>query len=308
MDKLAVRNRNIMLRALQQWFSSTNKQIRHALTEKFAKDITSELTDWEFIEEEGNRIIKPASLEFIRTGGQKAYKLFKVSAAFDVLNVRAVKAAEKHTARLVKDVTANTKKGIRTFIAAGIKDGQTMDKIARDIRPLIGLTKPQTQSVINYKKILQEKRPDLTAAEIDSRTNKYAAKTHRRRAITIARTETARAQTIGYVEGLQNLGLKQVQFQVHPDERTCAECLGLNRTKYSVEEGSGIIPVHPNCRCAMLPVIDKTPACDTVRKAAAPCIPPENLKQEQIKDLLERPETSIVRSASRLLGYKELIF
>ena len=255
LSRLAVRNERIMLIALRSWFYFINKQIRRDLGTKYAKSVTSELTDWEFIEEEGKDIIQPASIKIIQSGGDKAYKMFRVSGTFSVLNVKAVQAADKFTAKLVREVNEGTKAGIRSYISSGIKDGKSMPKIARELRPLIGLTKNQTESIMNYRKLLEDKGkfPKLTQTDINRKVQRYADKTHRRRAATIARTETARAQNIGYVQGLQEVGVEQVEFSASPG--ACEICEIKNGDIYSVQEADIIIPVHPNCRCAPLPVL-----------------------------------------------------
>lgn len=256
LDRLLSRNKNTMLLAVRKWFDFMHKQIVSDLTSKFVKDITSELTDWEFIEEQGEKILKPIALTIMQTGGQEAYKLFRVSGSFDVLNVEAVKAAEKFCATLVREVSQKTKEGIRTFISMGIKEGKSMTKIARELRPLVGLTEGQTESIMNYRILLEDKEkfPDLFDESIDGKVQRYSDQTHRLRTETIARTETARAQNIGYVEGLKEAGVEKTEFSAYTG--CCEECDGMDGKEYDVDGAEDLIPVHPNCRCALLPVME----------------------------------------------------
>ncbi len=281
------RNEKVFQEAVQKWSAFTIKQIQTDLRTKFQKDITSELSDWEFLQQQGQDILKPATLSIMQTGGNESYKLFKVKGAFDVLNVESVKAAEKFTAKLVTQVNSETKKGIRTYIKAGIKEGKAMPKIARELRPLVGLTQNQTQSVINYRNLLSDKDkfPGLSAEDIDRKSTRYADKTHRRRAQTIARTEAARAQNIGYAQGMEDLGVTQLEFSATIDDVTSAECQFLDGKKFSISEAKDIIPVHPNCRCAMLPVVGNRSVCrfsKSLEKAA--CVPPDEIHDSEIKD------------------------
>lgn len=294
--------------SLQRWMDFVVRQVRKDLTEKFIKDITTELTDWEYIEQQGEEVLKPATLSVMQTGGNAAYKLFQVQGAFDILNVNAVKAAEKSTVKLVKEVTAKTREGIRHYISTGIKEGKSMRTIARELKPIVGLTRNQTESIINYRARLEEE----AAENIDKRVMSYTNKTQRRRLETIARTETARAQTMGYAIGLQDIGIEEVEFQVHPDERTCPICSGKDGDRYSVEDGEGVIPVHPSCRCVLLPVIDDIPTCQLQKSLEKRrCVPPGSLHDTQVDSLLKKLERSKdpdekrkIRRALRKLGHK----
>jgi len=241
------RSEPVMQEAVQRWFAFNTNQIQIDLRTKFQKDITSELTDWEYLKTKGKDTLKPATLTVMQKGGQQAYNVFKVKGAFDIVNEESVKAANEFTADLVTQVNAETKKGIRTFISAGIKEGKSMDTISRELRPIVGLTERQAQSVIGYKNILRDKEkfPKLTSSQIDSKVTRYANKTQRRRMQTISRTETARAQNIGYAQGMQDIGIEELEFS--RSSGACAICSPLDGKKYNVKVAGGIIPVHPNC-------------------------------------------------------------
>jgi len=264
LDSLLRRNERLLRVPLQVWMNFAQQQIRRDLTERYQKSAASKLTDWQLIQNQGVTTIKPAVLEIMKAAGQTAYTVLAVQGAFDVLNVPAVKAVNKFCSTLVTEVTKNTKKGINVFIKQGIKDGKSMPKIARELKPLVGLTSRQTQGVINYRKILEAKRPDFTVAQIDRAVIRYTNKTHRMRMENIARTETARAQNIGYCKGLEEVGVGEVELSNAFD--ACEICEELNGKRYKVGEGADVIPVHPRCRCAMLPVIDDKMISEMLRK------------------------------------------
>jgi len=262
---LARRNERDMQVAIQEWMDFVQKQIKQDLRSKYEKSVTSKLTDWKRIESQGVSTIKPAAIKIMQTGGNAAYRHLAIEGSFDVLNVSAVKAVNKFCSKLVTEVTNNTKKGINTYVKHGIKEGHSMSRIARDLRPLVGLTQKQTQAVINYRKMLTVTKPHWTPTQIDKAVMRYTNKTHRRRMQTIARTETARAQNIGYVQGLEEVGIEEVEFSVAAD--CCvSQCLPLDGKKYKANEAAGIIPVHPNCRCAMLPVINDRVISEQLKK------------------------------------------
>jgi hypothetical protein len=52
-------------------------------------------------------------------------------------------------------------------------------------------------------------------------------------------------------------GRKLVTIVTAGDDRVCPICEDLEGITYTVEEASSVIPAHPNCRCAFVPVEDK---------------------------------------------------
>lgn len=80
------------------------------------------------------------------------------------------------------------------------------------------------------------------------------------RAMRIARTEVIRAYADSTLNTYEEAGVDGVtmlaEFSTAGDDQVCPECEALEGTVYSVDDAAGLIPVHPNCRCAWLPVID----------------------------------------------------
>lgn len=79
------------------------------------------------------------------------------------------------------------------------------------------------------------------------------------RARVLARTETIRAHATATLNTYTELGAEGVtimsEFATAGDAAVCPKCEALEGTEYTIQEAHGIIPVHPNCRCAWLPVI-----------------------------------------------------
>ena len=93
--------------------------------------------------------------------------------------------------------------------------------------------------------------------KIAKELNKTVDTIGKKRAIVIARTEIIRAHAEGQLEALQAMGVEdvgvQVEFSTAGDNRVCKRCQGLSGNIYKIKKASGIIPVHPQCRCAWLP-------------------------------------------------------
>jgi len=77
------------------------------------------------------------------------------------------------------------------------------------------------------------------------------------RAERIARTETIAAAAEGSLLGYEaSEVVKKTEFYAALDERTCEECMARHTHTYPLSEASGIIPVHPNCRCVWIPLVE----------------------------------------------------
>lgn len=79
------------------------------------------------------------------------------------------------------------------------------------------------------------------------------------RAVTLARTEIIRAFAEATLQEFKNWGVEGVtalaEFQTAGDDRVCPKCEHLQGKIYTLDEASGVIPVHPKCRCCWLPYI-----------------------------------------------------
>lgn len=81
------------------------------------------------------------------------------------------------------------------------------------------------------------------------------------RARTLARTEVIEAHAEGALDEYAEAGVEGVtvmaEFATAGDDSVCPECEGLEGNIYTIEEARGLIPVHPNCRCAWIPIMQE---------------------------------------------------
>ena len=77
------------------------------------------------------------------------------------------------------------------------------------------------------------------------------------RAETIARTEIIRAHAEGQLDLMEKMGATRLKVMVEwstaGDHRVCPRCADKEGVVLSIEEARGLIPLHPNCRCAWIP-------------------------------------------------------
>ncbi len=95
------------------------------------------------------------------------------------------------------------------------------------------------------------------AATISRNLRDNVTKMTRTRANVLARTEIVRAHAEGQLDAFERLGVEEVGIQAEwitaGDERVCPECAALEGAVMTIKEARGLIPRHPNCRCAWIP-------------------------------------------------------
>jgi len=92
----------------------------------------------------------------------------------------------------------------------------------------------------------------------------------KRRAAMLARTEVVRAHHAANIQEYMNWGVRGVsvvaEFVTAGDDRVCDECAGYHGNRYTLKEAEFLIPVHPNCRCIVIPV--EAPTAEEWEEAA----------------------------------------
>lgn len=184
--------------------------------------------------------------------------------AFDATNPEAVRWAETRAARLIVEVGRETRRAVREIVSRAFSEGIPPREAARLIKDVVGLTSRQAGAVAGLRARLAAK--GVRAAEVQRRTSRYASRLRRRRALTIARTETMAAAN----EGQRQLWLQakasgylsdqdRRRWVVTPDERLCEVCAPMRRATaplaadtWTKVDGTVVtlpLPAHPNCRC-----------------------------------------------------------
>jgi len=77
------------------------------------------------------------------------------------------------------------------------------------------------------------------------------------RARMIARTEIIHAHAEGQLASFRMLGVEELgimaEWSTAGDDRVCPDCGALEGEVFTIDEAEGLIPLHPNCRCAWIP-------------------------------------------------------
>lgn len=144
------------------------------------------------------------------------------SAQLSQVNTAAVRYAEANAAELVKGLEESTRDMLQGLVTQALEDGLTNDELASAIQ------------------------------------DSYAFSDAR--AETIARTETANADVQGNLAGYEASGVVQGKEWIIAQDEYCDECNELNGVVVDLvspfpNDGGDGPPLHPNCRCDVLPVL-----------------------------------------------------
>lgn len=184
-------------------------------------------------------------------GGQLAMR-------FDAINPHTVQAVRNYGFNMIRQVTEDTRDGIRAIVSNALEFGGHPTEQARQIRSLIGLTEDQADAVSNFRRLLEtrdrsalnralrDRRFDstlrrvisdpeaaaFTDEQITRMTERYASRMLDFRATTIARTETINAARLGtqgaWVQATENGLLQRSKvrqgWMVTPDDKLCIYC------------------------------------------------------------------------------------
>lgn len=176
---------------------------------------------------------------------KKSYKqaLEDIGAINKVINSRAVKEAleypwsGKNFSQSLWGNKAKTFETMQNTITKGIIQGQSVPKVAKNIKDLSALTFNTDKSVYEMEKIFR-----------------YNAER-------LVRTETTYFMTRGHIEGYKESGVVEaLQIDEYIDGRTCSACKDKDGTIVKLSEviyGDNVPPFHPGCRGTVIPIIEE---------------------------------------------------
>jgi hypothetical protein len=177
--------------------------------------------------------------------------------------------AAQNSAKLVTNVSKNTKNAIRATITSGIVANRTPQQIAQDIQLVIGLRAPQAASLLQFG--AQLARQDVPLGEVSRRLAQVKTGFLQNRGMLISRTETINATNGGQQlawrasqrEGILTDENSRKAWIVTEDDlldlNICApmpdmdENLDVKIGDYFTAGNGATIEhptAHPNCRCA----------------------------------------------------------
>jgi SPP1 gp7 family putative phage head morphogenesis protein len=105
--------------------------------------------------------------------------------------------------------------------------------------------------------VSQQKSPRYIARQITKEIDSI----QKTRALRLARTEIVHAYAEGSLDSYERLGVEElgvdVEWSTAGDDKVCDKCQAKAGTVYTIDKARGLIPFHPNCRCAWIPAFRK---------------------------------------------------
>lgn len=93
----------------------------------------------------------------------------------------------------------------------------------------------------------------------------------RRRALLVAKHDFIYAHAEGQLDNLERLGVEEVgvavEWTITDDDKVCPKCAALQGIVLKTKEAHGILPLHPECRCAWIPSFDPPSSPEEVEAA-----------------------------------------
>lgn len=126
----------------------------------------------------------------------------------------------------------------------------------RNYAALEGITSSMDQRIsrILAQGIAEGRSPNDIAGDIEDQVDIGIT-----RARTLARSEIMSAHAEASLNSFREAGIEGVsvlaEFATAEDDAVCPECEDLEGKEFNLDEAEGMIPVHPNCRCTFIPVV-----------------------------------------------------
>jgi len=129
----------------------------------------------------------------------------------------------------------------------------------RAYEALEGVTNVMSTSI--SRTLAQGMIEGMNANELGSLLGEQIEKIGVTRGRLIARTEMTAAYAEATLNSYEEMEVEGVEVEAEVatagDDVVCPECEALEGKTFSIEEARGLLPVHPNCRCALIPVVGK---------------------------------------------------
>lgn len=136
---------------------------------------------------------------------------------------------------------------------------------------LRGITEATGQAVsrVLSQGIAEGKNPRVIARDLNRRVTAIGEN----RARIMARTEVVRAHHVATINSYREAGLEtatvKAEWATAGDDRVCQRCQRMEGRVFTLDEIEGEIPLHPQCRCVALPIVNRQQEREAARARRA---------------------------------------
>jgi hypothetical protein len=191
---------------------------------------------------------------------------------FDKKQPQAIQWSRQYAAQFVTNLSNRARNSVRIAITRGFDEGISPRLTARIIKDAVGLSRPQTNAVINLRQKLIEKTggtakagsktikiPEggLTVKQIEGELKRYAERLTKQRSLDIAITETMRVANEGqrqtWIQAIAKGELSGREKRVWITADPCPICAALEGATADIfgafPGGLEGPPAHTKCQC-----------------------------------------------------------
>lgn len=136
-----------------------------------------------------------------------------------------------------------------SLMAAGDRAEVAMQAIASDLRSQI------------VREVSSLAKNGASAKEMDKAVKDITERITNKRVKPLTSDSIVESFAEGQLDSFSELGVSEVGVDVEfvwvtaGDENVCPQCQDQEGKTYSIEDARGLIPLHPNCRCAFVPSV-----------------------------------------------------
>lgn len=165
-------------------------------------------------------------------------KIFEIH-FFDIYYSIALEGVESFS-------TIDTEGAMKLINSIWCADGKSFSqRVWENVEDLVStLNEGLIESVITGKKTTQLKKA------LQERFNVSYS-----RADSVVRTEMSHVQNVAAKQRYEDYGVREFEVWADKDERLCKICGSLHKKRYPINS-TPPVPVHPRCRCSIIPVVE----------------------------------------------------